>query len=95
MVKRLQNVDFPVKEADLLHAAFPLQVLDGDIVALLVGNHTDCSKGAFANLLVNGFGVRSPHQLDAMPVRWVRPGAGRLWTVAAHNAPTMLDANAE
>lgn len=81
MVKRLQNVDFTVEEADLLHAALPLQVLDGDVVALLVGNHTDCSKGTFANLLVNRFGIRSPHQLDAVYMRRTRshPRADSGW----------------
>lgn len=86
MVKRLQNVDFPVEQADLLHAALPLQVLDGDVVALLVGNHTDCSKSTFANLLVDSFGVHSPHLLDAVYKRWTRsnPRADSGWHHTTH-----------
>lgn len=67
VVDRLQNDDFPVKEAHLLHAALPLQMLDCNVVLLLVGNNTDSSERAFANLLVSGFGVRSSHR-RGMPI---------------------------
>ena len=61
MFDRLQNNDFFIEQAHLLHAALPLQVLDGNVVLLLVRNDTDSSERAFANLLVNGFRMRSSH----------------------------------